>query len=140
MGGGADAVRKVLIGLMGHGVVVFSSLLKDAALFDLPAPSPSGQRGRPCIYGKSRLNLTKRAGKKSGWGSLSYICRGQEVTYRYKNVLVTTKLISGVIRVVIVKFKDGVGHPISAPTQRSKPGRSWKQSLGAGRLKHSSTT
>jgi hypothetical protein len=104
---GAYAARKVLVELMGHGIVVLSRLRKDAALFDLPAPIRSGQRGRPRIYGESRLNLAKRAGKKSGWTSLTYICRGQQVTHQYKTFLAATKLTSGVIRVVIVKFQDG---------------------------------
>jgi hypothetical protein len=140
VGDGAYAVRKVLVGLMGHGVVVFSRVRKDAALFDLPTPSRSGQRGRPPIYGKSRLNLAKRAGKSSGWSSLTYICRGQEVTHLYKTFLATTKLTSGVIQLSSSSSRTGVGHPTSAPTQRSKPRRSWKQSLGAGRLKNTSTT
>lgn len=43
------------------GVVVFSRLRRDAALFDRP-PERTGQRGRPRIYGEQRVNLSKRAG------------------------------------------------------------------------------
>jgi hypothetical protein len=97
----------MLIELMGHGIVVFSRLRKDAVLFDLPGAREPNRRGPDRKYGINRLNLAKRAGQKKCWTSLTYICRGQEVTHQYKTFLATSKLTSGVIRVVLVKFKDG---------------------------------
>jgi hypothetical protein len=104
---GAYAIRKMLTELMGHGIVVFSRLRKDAVVLDLPGAREPNRRGPDRKYGKNRLNLAKRAGQKKGWTSLTYICRGQEVTHQYKTFLATSKLTSGVIRVVLVKFKDG---------------------------------
>jgi hypothetical protein len=104
---GAHAIRKMLIELIGHGIVVFSRLRKDAVLYDLPAAREPIRRGPNRKYGEHRLNLAIRAGQKKGWTSLTYICRGQEVTHQYKTFLATSKFTSGVIRVVLVKFKDG---------------------------------
>lgn len=103
---GAYAARPFLRPLMRLGVVVFSRLRKDAALFDLPSPPRPGKRGRRPIYGKNRLNLAKRAGSKGGWTTITYRCRGSEVTHQYKTFLATSQLISGVVRVVLVKFPD----------------------------------
>jgi hypothetical protein len=103
---GAYAARNVLKPLLEQGVVVFSRLRKDAVLYDLPAPRKSGQRGRSRIYGHNRFNLSKKAGNRRGWQSITYRCRGQQVTREFKTFLATTRLTSGVIRVVIVKFEN----------------------------------
>jgi hypothetical protein len=77
---GAYAARPVLRPLAKLGVVVFSRLRKDAALFDLPAKRQPGTRGRPPVYGKNRMHLAKRAAQQRGWESLTYHCRGKDVT------------------------------------------------------------
>ncbi len=51
------------------GVVMFSRLRKDAALYDLPGPRKTGQRGRPRSYGKNRISLVKRAPTSQRLGS-----------------------------------------------------------------------
>lgn len=106
---GAYAARPFLDPVRKQGVVVVSRLRKDAKLFDLPPASQPGQRGpgRPRVYGPHRIDLAKRAAHQQGWQSISYCCRGQEVTRQYKTFLATSRLVGGVIRVVIVRFDDG---------------------------------
>ena len=100
---GAYAVRPFLLPLLDLGIVVVSRLRKDACLFDLPPEGSHGNR----IYGKNKISLAKRAGHRQGWQTISYDCRGVEVTRQYKTFLATSQLISGRIRVVIVRFEDG---------------------------------
>ncbi len=100
---GAYAARPFLLPVIALGIVVVSRLRKDACLFDLP---PSGSHGNR-IYGTNRISLAKRAGHRKGWSTISYDCRGVEVTRRYKTFLATSQLIGGEIRVVIVRFEDG---------------------------------
>jgi hypothetical protein len=104
---GAYAARPVLLPLGKLGVVIFSRLRKDAALFDLPPKPTSNQRGRHRIYGFNRIDLSKRAAHNEGWETITYDCRGVAVTRQYKSFLATSRLVSGVIRVVIVRFEDG---------------------------------
>jgi hypothetical protein len=100
---GAYAVRPFLLPVLALGIVVVSRLRKDACLFDLP---PSGSHGNR-IYGKNRISLAKRAGHRKGWSTISYHCRGVEVTRQYKTFLATSRLVSDQIRVVIARFEDG---------------------------------
>ncbi len=100
---GGYAARPFLLPVLELGIVVVSRLRKDASLFDLP---PSGSHGNR-IYGKNRISLAKRAGHRQGWSTISYHCRGIEVTRQYKTFLATSRLVSGQIRVVIVRFEDG---------------------------------
>ena len=105
---GAYAARPFLLPFVEKGVVVVSRLRKDARLFDLPpAKRKRGQRGAPRIYGKNTISLKKRAAHPQGWESLTYRCRGSNVTRDYKTFLATSRLTGGVIRVVIVRFEDG---------------------------------
>jgi hypothetical protein len=104
---GAYAARPLLDPLLALGVVVVSRLRKDARLFELPAPRQPGQRGRPRVYGEQRIDLAKRAAHKQGWKSITYRCRGQDVTRSYKTFLATSRLVGGVLRVVLVRFDDG---------------------------------
>ena len=106
---GAYAARPFLDPVREQGVVVVSRLRKDARLCDLPPARQPGQRGRgrPRVYGKQGIDLAKRAAHKQGWQSITYCCRGQEVTRPYKTFLATSRLVGGVIRVVIVRFGDG---------------------------------
>ncbi len=108
---GAYAARTVIGPMHELGVVLFSRLRKDAALYDLPGPRKAGQRGRPLIYGKNRISLAKRAQHRSGWETISYQCRGSQVTRQHKSFLATTRITGGAIRVVIVRFEDGSWAP-----------------------------
>jgi hypothetical protein len=100
---GAYAARPLLKPLLEFGVTVVSRLRKDAALFDLPAESSHGNRK----YGKNRISLKKRAASAGGWTTITYMCRGVEVTRQYKTILATTKLTGSAIRVVVLKYEDG---------------------------------
>jgi hypothetical protein len=104
---GAYAKQPLLSPLLELGVTVVSRLRKDARLFDVPPPPQKKTRGRPRIYGKNTISLAKRAAHRRGWETISYRCRGVEVTRRYKTFLATSKLVSGPIRVVLVRFDDG---------------------------------
>lgn len=104
---GAYAARPFLDPVRDQGVVVVSRLRKDAKLFDLPPARQPGQRGRPRLYGEQRISLAKRAAHPQGWQSITYQCRGAEVTRPYKTFLATSRLVGGVIRVVLVRFDDG---------------------------------
>jgi hypothetical protein len=87
------------------GIVVVSRLRKNACLFDLPLQGSHGNR----IYGKNKISLAKRAGHNQGWSTITYTCRGVEVTRQYKTFLATSRLISGTLyanasgRVVILR-------------------------------------
>jgi hypothetical protein len=100
---GAYGVRPFLIPVLKLGIVVVSRLRKDACLFDLPPQGSHGNR----IYGKNKLSLAKRAGHRQGWSTITYTCRGARVARQYKSFLATSRLISGEIQVVIVRFEDG---------------------------------
>ena len=100
---GVYAARPFLLPALELGIVVVSRLRKDACLFDLPPEGSHGNR----IYGKNKVSLAKRAGHCQGWSTITYHCRGVEVTRQYKTFLATSRLISGAIRVVIVRFEDG---------------------------------
>jgi len=104
---GAYAARPFLLPLVERNVVVVSRLRRDAKLWDLPAARKAGQRGRPRSYGTHRLSLAKRAAHASGWSEIRYNHRGEEVTCRYKTLLATSRLVGGVIRVVIVRDEQG---------------------------------
>lgn len=104
---GAYAVRPFLLPVLGLGFVVVSRLRKDARLFDLPADGSHGNR----IYGKHKISLPLRAAHHAGWSTIRYDCRGAEVTRQYKTFVATSALVSGPIRVVIVRFEDGSWAP-----------------------------
>lgn len=59
------------------------------------------------VHCVNRISLAKRAVNKHGWETITYHCRGVEVTRQYKTFLATSELISGVIRVVILRFDEG---------------------------------
>ncbi len=104
---GAYAVRPFLLPVRALGIVVFSRLRKDACLYDVPGPTAPHRRGRHPIYGKHKISLAKRAAHRHGWQRITSKCRRDEVTRRYKTFLATSELVSGQIRVVIVRFEDG---------------------------------
>ena len=103
---GAYATRPFLIPVLKEDVVVVSRLRKDAHLRDLPPARDPDQRnppGRPRIYGQQRISLAKRAGQPRGWQSLTFNCRGEEVRRDYKTFQATSCLVSGEIRVVLMR-------------------------------------
>lgn len=104
---GAYAVRPFLRPVLALKIVVISRLRKDACLYDLPPEPDPHRRGRRPIYGKNRISLAKRAGRRAGWQTITYDCRGVEVTRRYKTFLATSELVGGQIRVVILRYEDG---------------------------------
>jgi len=104
---GAYAARPFLLPVLELGIVVVSRLRKDAYLRDLPGPRDPHRPGRPPIYGKKQISLAKRAAHPQGWSTITYDCRGTQVTRQYKTFLATSELISGQIRVVILRFEDG---------------------------------
>ena len=104
---GAYAARPFLKPTLDLGIVVVSRLRKDAHLRDLPGERDPHKRGRHPIYGENRISLAKRAAHAQGWETISYQCRGVEVSRQYKTFLATSELTSGVIRVVLLRFDDG---------------------------------
>ncbi|MCA9223563.1 MAG: transposase, partial [Planctomycetales bacterium] len=104
---GAYAARPFLLPILQMGVTVVSRLRKDAGLYDLPPQGAHHNR----IYGKHKISLVKRAGHRQGWKSITYDCRGEHVTRQYKTFLATSKLISGQIRVVLLRYEDGSWAP-----------------------------
>jgi Transposase DDE domain len=102
---GAYAARKLLRALLADGVQVISRLRRDAQLFDLPTRRQG--RGRPRIYGSNRLSLIKRAGQSRGWQTITFLCRGVEITRRCKTFLATTRLTGGAVRVVLLEHSRG---------------------------------
>jgi hypothetical protein len=88
--------------------VVVGRLRKDAALWSLPdLRRRPGQRGPLPTYGKERFDLAKRAGQSRGWQQVECVQYGQRVVKTIKTFLATWKPAGGVIRVVLVKEKDG---------------------------------
>jgi hypothetical protein len=104
---GAYAARPFLIPVLEMGIVVVSRLRKDACLYDLPPKPDPHRRGRHRIYGKNKMSLANRAAHRKGWQTITYACRGVEVTRQYKTFLATSELVSGQIRAVLVRFDDG---------------------------------
>jgi hypothetical protein len=108
---GAYATRPFLLPVLGLNIVVVSRLRKDACLYDLPGPPDPHRRGRHPLYGKHKISLGKRAAHRQGWQTITYHCRGVEVTRQYKTFLATSRLVSGQIRVVMVRFEDASWAP-----------------------------
>lgn len=103
---GAYAVRELIRALRARGATVLTRLRCDAKLFDLPEQEPK-RRGRPRIYGKNRLRLAELAGQREDWQTVRYSCRGVLVERRCKTFLATSRLVGGVIRVVLLLHADG---------------------------------
>lgn len=104
---GAYAYRAVFRTILPLGVVLVSRLRKDAGLCTLPEPRRPGQVGGTRRYGKQKISVAKRAAHPLGWQTIEVIMYGQTVTKTYKTFLATWRPIRGVIRVVIVREKDG---------------------------------
>ena len=127
---GAYAARPFLKPVLALGIVVVSRLRKDACLHDLPGEPAPHQRGRHPIYGKQKISLAKRAAHHKGWQTITYHCRGVEVTRQQKTFLATSELVSGQIRVVIVRFEDGSWAPYFC-TDTSAPVRDILEAVAA---------
>jgi hypothetical protein len=90
------------------GFVVVGRLRKDAAVWSLPVVRRRpGQRGPLPTYGKERYNLAKRAGQTRGWQQVECVQYGEGVVKTIKTFLATWKPAGGMIRIVLVKEKDG---------------------------------
>jgi hypothetical protein len=103
---GAYAKRPFLRAATAAHFTVVSRLRKDAALWSVPLPKPTGQRGPQATYGKQRISLAKRAGQTRGWQTVECVQYGATVTKTIKTFLATWKPAAGLIRVVIVKEED----------------------------------
>lgn len=103
---GAYAAGALIRPLIAEGATVVTRLRRDAELFDLPV-NKAGQRGRPRMYGKRRLSLSKRAGRREGWQTIAYACRGTMIQGRYKTFLATSRLVGGPVRVVLLEHGSG---------------------------------
>jgi hypothetical protein len=104
---GAYAKAPFLKPAIALGFTVVSRLRKDAALWTVPGPRAPGQRGRPRIYGKDRIDLAKRAGQRRGWSQGVFDLYGKPTVKRYKTFLATWGPVGGVIRVVLVEESTG---------------------------------
>lgn len=103
---GAYAAKELIRPLVAGGAVVVTRLRRDAKLFDLPN-NQVGRRGRPRKYGKQRFSLAKRAGRREGWTTTKFACRGVQVEGRYKTFLATSPLVGGIVRVVLLEHAKG---------------------------------
>jgi hypothetical protein len=104
---GAYAKAPFLKPAMSLGMTVVSRLRKDAALWTVPGPRAPGRRGRPRIYGESRIELAKRAGQRRGWSSGIFELYGKRAKKRYKTFVAMWRPAGGLIRVVLVDEPEG---------------------------------
>jgi DDE superfamily endonuclease len=104
---GAYAKAPFLKPAMAMGITVVSRLRRDAALWTVPGPRAPGRRGRPRIYGESRIELAKRAGQRRGWTTGTFELYGERVRKRYKTFEATWRPAGGIIRVVLVDEPTG---------------------------------
>jgi len=103
---GAYAAKTLVRPLLAEGACVVTRLRSDAKLFDIPKATP-GKRGRPRKYGKNRVSLKKRAGRRDCWQTISYACRGVLREGRYKTFVATSHVFGGSIRVVLLEHSKG---------------------------------
>jgi len=103
---GAYAAKTLVRPLLAEGASVVTRLRNDAKLFDVPF-NKAGQRGRPRKYGKNRVSLKNRAGRRDGWTTTVYACRGVMTEGRYKTFVATSHTFGGHVRVVLLKYGSG---------------------------------
>lgn len=108
---GVYAAQPFLMPVLEMGIVVVSRLRKDACLYDLPGKPDPHRRGPRPTYGKNKISLARRAAHRKGWQTISYPCRGVEVTRQYKTFLATSRLVGGPLRVVLLRYEDGSWAP-----------------------------
>ena len=104
---GAYAKAPFLKPAMSLRMTIVSRLRKDAALWTVPGPRAPGRRGRPRIYGESRIELAKRAGQRRGWSTGIFELYGKRAKKRYKTFVATWRPAGGAIRVVLVDEPGG---------------------------------
>jgi len=103
---GAYAAKTLVRPLLAEGAHVVTRLRCDAKLFDVPI-NEQGRRGRPRKYGKNKISLKKRAGRREGWQTIQYASRGQMTEGRYKTFIATSQVFGGSIRVVLLEHASG---------------------------------
>lgn len=103
---GAYAAKALVRPLLTEGATVVTRLRSDAKLFDVPAIK-AGQRGRPRKYGKNRVSLKKRAGRREGWVTIAYACRGVLTEGYYKTFIATSQTFGGSVRIVLLEHGSG---------------------------------
>ena len=136
---GAYAKAPFLKPAMSLGMTVVSRLRKDAALRTVPGPRAPRRRGRPRVYGESRIELAKRAGQRRGWTTGIFDLYGKRAKKRYKTFVATWQPASGAIRVVLVDEPSG-WVASSAPTCRRPLPRSSRRSPTGSRWRSRSAT
>jgi hypothetical protein len=105
---GGYAKRPFLRPVLALGLVVFSRLRKDADLRGLPPTQRRpGRRGPLPTYGKDKIDLAKRAGRKRGWRRVECVQYRKRVVKTIKTFEATWRPAGGRIRVVIVREPDG---------------------------------
>jgi hypothetical protein len=104
---GGYAKRSFLRPAMAGGAVVIGRLRRDAALFSPPPKRKRHGRGRPRKYGRERIRLAARAARKSGWETISCTVYGRTVEKTVKTFLATWRPAGGLIRVVLIRERDG---------------------------------
>lgn len=104
---GAYAYRAIFRVFLPLGVTIVSRLRKDAGLNTLPKPRRPGQIGGTRRYGQEKISVAKRAAHPLGWQTVDVNVYGKLETKTYKTFLATWRPIGGVIRVVIVRERDG---------------------------------
>jgi DDE superfamily endonuclease len=104
---GAYAKASFLRPAMSLGMTVVSRLRKDAALWTVPESRAPRRRGRPRVYGESRIELAKRAGQRRGWTTGVFELYGKRTKKRYKTFEATWRPAGGPIRVVLVDEPSG---------------------------------
>ncbi len=96
--------------VVAAGGTLVGRLNYKARLWELPPQLRPGQkrgRGKPRKYGKKRFSLAKRAGHKRGWQQVECTVYGRTELKTVKTFLAVSKLVSGVLRVVIIKEDYG---------------------------------
>ena len=92
---GAYAKAPFLKPMRSLGVTVVSRLRKDSALWTVPGPRPSGQRGRRRVYGERRIDLARRGGQRRGWATGSFTLYGEPTVRKYKSFVATWRPAGG---------------------------------------------
>ena len=104
---GAYATRCVLKAAKAARIVVVSRLRKDAALCSVPKRQPKGKRGRPRVYGETKVDLGLRAANKRGWRQEEMTLYGAKVKKKHKWFEATWRVAGGKVRVVLVDEATG---------------------------------
>jgi DDE superfamily endonuclease len=105
---GAYAKRPLLRVVRALSMTLVSRLAKNAALWSLPPTRRRPRQPGPLpTYGKTRIDLAKRAGQTRGWQEVECIQYGEIKRKRIKTFLATWRPAGGMIRVVLVMEEEG---------------------------------